>query len=182
MSWQRPPRAAAKYTFVFQTHLVLQCTMEYQRVGRGGAGNFYNAQDLEKASRETAKVSRSSNCLWPHRVDDLPGRRSSARCRQSSRQRFRKRGSQNLNFWPRWCWECHDEGCASRRHYCEYRYHSIVAGKRAPRARTLWSRRGWELQSSRTWEEERRRRRCVGGSGEGTSKGGEGCREGVEGA
>ena len=40
--------------------------MEYQRVGRGGAGNFYSPQDLEKASKETAKVRKphiSSNAL-----------------------------------------------------------------------------------------------------------------------
>ena len=30
--------------------------MEYQRVGRGGAGNFYTPQDVEKASKETPKV------------------------------------------------------------------------------------------------------------------------------
>ena len=35
--------------------------MEYQKVGRGGAGNFYSPQDLEKASKETDKVRKPSH-------------------------------------------------------------------------------------------------------------------------
>ena len=35
--------------------------MDYQRVGRGGAGNFYSPQDLEKASKQTAKVGEPSH-------------------------------------------------------------------------------------------------------------------------
>ena len=35
--------------------------MEYQKVGRGGAGNFYSPQDVEKASKETAKVRKASH-------------------------------------------------------------------------------------------------------------------------
>ena len=33
--------------------------MDYQKVGRGGAGNFYSPQDLEKASKDV-KVRRTS--------------------------------------------------------------------------------------------------------------------------
>ncbi len=33
--------------------------MEYQKVGRGGAGNFYTPQDVEKASKETPKVRKT---------------------------------------------------------------------------------------------------------------------------
>lgn len=33
--------------------------MEYQKVGRGGAGNFYTPQDVEKASNEKTRVKRA---------------------------------------------------------------------------------------------------------------------------
>ena len=43
------------------TYQFFSCTMEYQKVGRGGAGNFYSPQDLEKASKETDKVRKPSH-------------------------------------------------------------------------------------------------------------------------
>lgn len=33
--------------------------MEYRKTGRGGAGNYYNQQDLEKAARQAAKAKVS---------------------------------------------------------------------------------------------------------------------------
>lgn len=111
-------RCKATYT-VSRTYWIFQYMMEHQRVGRGGAGNFYNSQELEKASKETTKVGKSSD-LFSHNVDDSLGRRSSVRCCQWSSQISRERGSQSFNLWSRWCWQCYDERCASSRHYCEY--------------------------------------------------------------
>ena len=34
-------------------------TMEYRKVGRGGAGNYYSQQDIQGASKRAAQVSRS---------------------------------------------------------------------------------------------------------------------------
>ena len=31
--------------------------MEYQRVGRGGAGNYYSKKDLDEVSKRAAEVS-----------------------------------------------------------------------------------------------------------------------------
>ena len=33
--------------------------MEYRRVGRGGAGNYYSAQDIAEAQKRTAEVSHT---------------------------------------------------------------------------------------------------------------------------
>lgn len=38
--------------------------MEYQKVGRGGAGNFYSPKNLEKAPRETVQVRNYSHMSY----------------------------------------------------------------------------------------------------------------------
>ena len=41
--------------------------MEYQRVGRGGAGNVYYPQDVERISKETGQVVFFSRYFY-HRI------------------------------------------------------------------------------------------------------------------
>lgn len=40
--------------------------MEYRKVGRGGAGNFYTRQDVEGAQKRAAQVGRLSALLCQH--------------------------------------------------------------------------------------------------------------------
>lgn len=53
--------------------------MEYQKVGRGGAGNFYTPQDVEKASKETSKDVEAQRNAASGGIEDLEsqGRRFS---------------------------------------------------------------------------------------------------------
>lgn len=53
--------------------------MEYRKVGRGGAGNYYTPQDLEKASKETAEDLEAQRNAASEAVKDLEiqGRKTS---------------------------------------------------------------------------------------------------------
>lgn len=58
LAWQRFPCAAAQgdVNTISLPYHIYPCAMDYQKVGRGGAGNFYTPKDVQKACKETSKV------------------------------------------------------------------------------------------------------------------------------
>ena len=46
------------FSTAFGSYQIFGCMMEYQKVGRGGAGNFYSPKDVENASRQNSKARR----------------------------------------------------------------------------------------------------------------------------
>ena len=47
--------------------------MEYSKVGRGGAGNFYSQQDVQTVSKRAMEVKQFAGRVDIRWVNDVPG-------------------------------------------------------------------------------------------------------------
>lgn len=81
LAWQRFPCAAAQgdVNTISLPYHIYPCAMDYQKVGRGGAGNFYTPKDVQKACKETSKDVEAQRNAASGAVEDLEsqGRRFS---------------------------------------------------------------------------------------------------------
>jgi hypothetical protein len=122
--------------------------MEYQNVGRGGAGNYYSQQDTEDAKKPSSEVSGSEITpllpVYGVLITALGSRKAGKRY-QSNGRRPRKVSITICAFWSWWRWKLHRCKQACKSNCCHDQRDAHATGDQASYIRTLWQGRSGEL-------------------------------------